>query len=918
MKSNFLKKYCRLFFLKRTVCIKKILKASILAVFLGNVGFASYIQDYELQNYRNDTTQFISSNNCGEGQVLKYTLDENNDGTIGDWGWICADDDTAEDFSLDHAYDAGGPGNGRIIDLDSGAVTLQGTGTVLELGNGTSNDISILFNDGLQRILSWVASAEHFLLNATTFITGDLGTQGTVSISDSHTSVDSDGHLQLGRKADTWQTLSFDATVDNRFEMNAPLLVGGTLTANTLDLEGGELINTRIENRTDAPTCNTANSGRLYHNTTSGYSYVCNGLSYVQIDTESSPLSPSDDGVFQYWDQTDQQWKATDTTLKYNATNSVLSLGDGTANNQTLFSVDIGATQNPKMLYNDDYYGYKGLIFENPIPNQSSLLSAQSVGGDAELLAITTDPTKQAGFNLYSDRDGVGLSGLRGWELVRQGVDADFEFNFFNSDTNGYPSVGQYTVLNIDGFDNTVSLPSDGTVLTGDGTQTNPGYGFYDDPDTGLYRITQNTIGFANNGNETLRLTADGTVAIGTTSVDNDLLVDLGGKIGATEYCNADGTLCRTFESLVSGGSGATETLPALQVRRTTDFTMASEGPWYSVPFDTTDIENDPSIIEHNNTQTEQIDIKEDGLYLIHYLLTPDDDIDTRHQVNSHVLKNGSVVLDGSYIENYDYYEEYVPTSVDVLAPLSAGDTLELQVQKLTNAQLINDTLLSVIKLEASQGPPGPAGAPGQDGEDGLPGGTTVDIQDHNAPVIHDIDTINFEGDVVVTDEGNKKVTINVTSNSSGNDSFIFDGYDSTGGVNILPTPSPLTIDTTRILDSAYSLQNNIVTFEKSGTYKISARFTSTNDDFGGNQRTTVSLEPQINTGSGFANIPGTRCGDYMREQNDPYETSASCSTVFTQTVQTGDQLRLMLSTTFDTTTKTDPGGSGLFIEFIR
>jgi len=57
-----------------------------------------------------------------------------------------------------------------------------------------------------------------------------------------------------------------------------------------LDLENNQLLNTRIENLALVPTCDGTVNGKVYHNTTDTFSYVCNGTLWVQIDGGGAPV----------------------------------------------------------------------------------------------------------------------------------------------------------------------------------------------------------------------------------------------------------------------------------------------------------------------------------------------------------------------------------------------------------------------------------------------------------------------------------------------------------------------------------------------------------------------------------------------------------------------------------------------------
>lgn len=67
------------------------------------------------------------------------------------------------------------------------------------------------------------------------------------------------------------------------------------------------------------------------------------------------------------------------------------------------------------------------------------------------------------------------------------------------------------------------------------------------------------------------------------------------------------------------------QTLAAVQARRDSDFTLTNPNTWYDIPLNNTDLENAPATVEHNNTNTERVDIKTDGLYQVHYQITAND-----------------------------------------------------------------------------------------------------------------------------------------------------------------------------------------------------------------------------------------------------------------------------------------------------
>jgi hypothetical protein len=165
----------------------------------------------------------------------------------------------------------------------------------------------------------------------------------------------------------------------------------------------------------------------------------------------------------------------------------------------------------------------------------------------------------------------------------------------------------------------------------------------------------------------------------------------------------------------ISISSGGGSELAAVQARRTTDFTMAVLSTWYDVPLDTTDIENLSSVLDHDNSLRERINILEDGLYRVTYQVNSDSNTVT-HQVNHRMLINGSTIIPGSVLTGREYQNEFVPTTASILVDLTAGQYITLQVQRTTDATVIGESTVTVVKMDGVQGPQGPQGAPGSVG----------------------------------------------------------------------------------------------------------------------------------------------------------------------------------------------------------
>ena len=189
--------------------------------------------------------------------------------------------------------------------------------------------------------------------------------------------------------------------------------------------------------------------------------------------------------------------------------------------------------------------------------------------------------------------------------------------------------------------------------------------------------------------------------------------------------------------------------LDAIQVRRTTSFEFPNN--WTDITLDITDIETNSTVLDHDDaTETEKIFIKADGLYLInHTAILSSDCSDYQY---TRILKNNTEEIPGSLI---GLKGKEMMIGRQCIATLSTGDYITLQGKHAEGStdNSEGDVVVLVIKLD------------GIKGDRGIPGGTTVDIQKDDIAIAVDVDEINFEGNVVVTDEGAGKVTVSLNPN---------------------------------------------------------------------------------------------------------------------------------------------------------
>lgn len=174
-----------------------------------------------------------------------------------------------------------------------------------------------------------------------------------------------------------------------------------------------------------------------------------------------------------------------------------------------------------------------------------------------------------------------------------------------------------------------------------------------------------------------------------------------------TYVCN--GT---AWEQVNGGGSGVSDTLAGVQARRTSNFTLTNQNQWYDIPFDTTDIENDATVLEHNNSNTERIDIKADGLYRLTYHLDASDNT-VSHGIQAKLRLNNTSDVPGTFLESTNYQTEHSPLTATVLAELNNGDYITLQAQRLSSNTVIGEPLITAVKLDGVKGDKGDPGSVG-------------------------------------------------------------------------------------------------------------------------------------------------------------------------------------------------------------
>lgn len=319
---------------------------------------------------------------------------------------------------------------------------------------------------------------------------------------------------------------------------------------------------------------------------------------------------------------------------------------------------------------------------------------------------------------------------------------------------------------------------------------------------------------------------------------------------------NGDGSV--TIVNNVASGDN-----PVVQIRRTTDYAITNT--YTDISLDTTDVENNDQVIEHDSVNTDRILVKETGLYFITYSGSLDGDTDEIH--NFRVRKNDSTVLDGSEKDAEATHprpgggstpSDALPFEHSFYVELTANDYLTLQVQRLVTASSnTNENLLFTCKRCT-----GLRGLKGDQGDPGASDGVTV-IQQDDVNVTLSAMTLNFEGDVTVTDEGLGKSTIIVGSPLSRIQSI---KTANTQNLNV-GTPVSITFNANDFStpDISHTAGSSDFIIGTDGSYEISYNINTGGD----NSRKTVRCATYVN---GIENL-ATRSHSYSRNTTDDLAT---------------------------------------------
>jgi hypothetical protein len=233
----------------------------------------------------------------------------------------------------------------------------------------------------------------------------------------------------------------------------------------------------------------------------------------------------------------------------------------------------------------------------------------------------------------------------------------------------------------------------------------------------------------------------------------------------------------------------ATIEFPVVQARRTTSYTLTTS--YADVTLDTTDLENDVTTIDHDDTLRDRIDIGATAMYQIIYGYTAGGSATSTHEARARVRVNDATVLPGSASVNKNYQNEFSTTSASFLANLNDGDFISLQLQRDGTTDVTQDEIyFSIIKLEGIKGDPGPAGADGISGDPSGSSFQTFTIDNDNTGGNVSLQFGAALGEFLTWDNANSEFDLSDDLNINGNfqqagNAITLDSDNTGGGANV-------------------------------------------------------------------------------------------------------------------------------------
>lgn len=252
----------------------------------------------------------------------------------------------------------------------------------------------------------------------------------------------------------------------------------------------------------------------------------------------------------------------------------------------------------------------------------------------------------------------------------------------------------------------TMTVPNANITILGEAntaTITNKTINAANNTITGL---TKSDVGLSNVENLKVNLSA----SVAPTSTDD---TSEGYAVGSRwvdtvankEYVCVDAT---TDAAIWVASTFSSDDMNVAQARRTT--TYSCTGSYADITFDSTDIENNTAVVEHDNTNTERLVVKDTGLYLVSATCNFDGLATSEPYVRFY--KNGTTVIGTEYSNSMGNNNSFPFVNMTTMVSLTANDYLTLQVRDIgiDTSTLRADAIFSVLRLTGPKGDQGDSG----------------------------------------------------------------------------------------------------------------------------------------------------------------------------------------------------------------
>jgi len=610
--------------------------------------------------------------------------------------------------------------------------------------------------------------------------------------------------------------------------------------------------------------------------------------------TDEITVDGYSDAVFSYFYGTDGYTEIESQTViddgYYDNSGTLTQLTSGYYKADTAF---ITSDNKVSVLYGTDEYATQTEAEEAPIPTPPTFIEptacrlAKLVSTDGygivEIVDIRPDPNAATAVGSGGGggvTDHGALSGLADDDhtqyLLGSGVRA--MAGDLNMGGNAVTNVG-----NVDGVDVSAHAsrhnPGNADALTTASAVANPPGTSSAEGTNASFARSDHTHALADFG------TGANTFCEGNDSRLSDDRTADGLRTATTVVSISAATAPTTGQVLVAtSGTAATwqdqagETLAAVQARRTT--TLAVPATWTDISFDTTDIETDSTVIDHEAGTTDRITVKETDTYEITYILEMDST--STGTFSGRVRVNDSTVINGSSQNNVIYTGESDIFSVTVIAQLTANDFLSVQIQTSTSGTLQANGLFIVSRMTGTKGDKGDTGA-----------GSTVIVQDETVTVTGSpFDTLNFTGaGVTATDGGGG--TVDITIPGGGGSAKMFKVVETTGGQSFTALTNVTFDGTPSPYDTSYFSWDGTdeLTILQAGHVLLIASMSI--QQTAGNGRTISYMELQKQPSAGvYAKLAGS--GRYMYTRNSSDGDFGSMVSTELYTASVNDVVKVM------------------------